>query len=137
MEPDHNSSPQDPSQIRPPHQTIGVVSDVTTDQTMHQLPHQTIVGPDRPAKINPSDQTTTATPDQQITLALQRTIPDCSTSNQHSTHNFVKWYKSCALFVGWVKAEEGGGGRYMELWMNIAKHTFHTFGLKISDIFSV
>ena len=115
MEPGHNSSPQDPSQIRPPHQTIGVVSDVTTDHTMHQLPHQTIVWPDRPTKINPSDQTTTATPDQQITLALQSTIPDCSTSNQHSTHNFVKWYKSCALFVGWVKAG-GGGGIWSSGW---------------------
>ena len=31
-----------------------------------------------------------------------------------------KWYRSGAFFMGWVK------GGYIVLWMNLAKHTFHT-----------
>ena len=58
---------------------------------------------DQTTKISPSDQTTTAKPDHQIRSAQQATILDCSTSNQHSTPNLVKWYRSGALFVGWVK----------------------------------
>ena len=86
IEPDHNGRPQDPPQIRPPQQTIARVSDPTTEQSMHQRPHLTIVRPDH-----------------KIRSAHRLTIHDCSISNQHSPPNLVKWCRSDALFVGWVK----------------------------------
>ena len=46
------------------------------------------------------DHRQTRPPDQ---INPQTTIHDCSSSNQHSTPNLVKWYRSGALFVGWVK----------------------------------
>ena len=47
-----------------------------------------------------SDHRQTRPPDQ---ICPQTTIHGCSTSNQHSTPNLVKCYRSGALFVGWVK----------------------------------
>ena len=100
---------------RPQRQAIRSAPDQTTttvNQTSLKSDHR-------------SDHEPTPTPDHRQTrlpdqISRQTTIHDCSTSNQHSTPNLVKWYRLGALFVGWVK------GGYIELWMNLAKHTFHT-----------
>ena len=86
----------------------------------------------------PSDQT--ATPDHQIRpphqttrsdhpTRLQTTILDYSASNHHSIPNLLKWYRSGALAYGL------GEGGYIELWMNLAKHTFHTLSAWIFRTF--
>ena len=58
---------------------------------------------DQTTKVSPSDQTTTVTPGHQIRSAQQTTILDCSTANQHSTPNLLKWYRLGAFIMGWVK----------------------------------
>ena len=96
----HNSQPDQP-QIRPPNPS-------TT--------------PDHPQTrtIRPSDQTVTTIPDHQIRSSQQTTILDYSVSDQHSTTSLLEWYRLGAFLMGWVK------GGFIELWMNLAKHTFHT-----------
>ena len=117
---------------RPPEQPIRSASDQTTTtnnrrslRSDHRSDHASTPTPDhrqtRPPKsahqIKPPPPHQTSRSDQPN---QQITILDCSTSNQHSTPNLLKWYRSGALFVSWVK------GGYIELWMNLAKHTFHT-----------
>ena len=70
-------------QIRSPHPNS------TPDHRQIRQPNQTI----RP--LPPSDQTTRIRP--------QKQIPGCSASNQHSTPNLLKWYRSGAFLMGWVK----------------------------------
>ena len=90
-----------------------------SDPTIRSKPrsdhyHPNII-PDR--KTPPSNQPLKADSHfpNQTTIIL-----DCSASNQHSTPSLLKWYRSGAFLVGWVK------GGYIELWMNLTKHTFHT-----------
>ena len=59
-------------------------------------------------------------PLSQTTKTHQAAILDYSASNQHGTPNLPKLYRSGAFFVGWAK------GVYIEIWMNLAKHAFHT-----------
>ena len=58
----------------------------------------------------------------------QTTILDYSASNQHSTPNFLKLYRSGAFFVGWVK-----GGIYRALDEPCKAYFPHTFGPKFLD----
>ena len=73
-----------------------------------KLDHQ--ITPPQPIQTTSSDHPTRP----------QDTILDYSASNQHSIPTLLKWYRSGAFFVGL------GRGGYIELWMNFAKHTFHT-----------
>ena len=93
------------SQIRRPHPntTKGNRHDPTT-KSDHQIPSPP------PIQTTRSDHPTRP----------QYTILDYSASNQDSIPNLWKGYRSGAFFMGWVK------GGYIKLWMNLAKHTFHT-----------
>ena len=86
---DHHIRQSDESQIRP---------QIRPCTNYHTRPSS-----DQTTKVSPSEQTTTATPDNQIRSAQQTTILDCSTSNQHSTPNLLKWYRLGAFIMGWVK----------------------------------
>ena len=74
---------------------------------MTRPPNQTIRSPDQTTS---SDHPTRP----------QDSILAYSVSNQHSIPSLLKWYRSGAFFVGL------GRGGYIELWMNLAKQTFHT-----------
>ena len=93
------------SQIRPLH--TNTTTDNRPDPTT-KLDHQ--ITPPPPIQTTSSDH-----PNRP-----QDTILDYSASNQHSIPSLLKWYRSGAFFVGL------GRGGYIELWMNLAKHTFHT-----------
>ena len=108
MKPVYQTSPPDnqiTSQIRPLH--TNTTTDHRPDPTT-KLDHQ--ITPPPPIQTTSSDH-----PNRP-----QDTIFDYSASNQHSIPSLLKWYRSGAFFVGLAR------GGYIELWMNLAKHTFHT-----------
>ena len=86
------------------HETIP--SNLTPAQTTtSEYSQQTIVRPDH--QIRPSEQTTTVKPDNQFRsdhpTRSQTAILDSSASKQHSITNILKWYRSGAFLMGWVK----------------------------------
>ena len=83
---------------RPQRQSIRSAPDQTTT-TDNQMSLRSGHRSDHAPTLT-SDYRQTRPPDQ---ISPQTTIHGCSTSNQHSTPNLVKWYRSGALFVGWVK----------------------------------
>lgn len=108
VRPDH--LPQSDLQIRPWNQTASAIHKMIRPRSDHHIRQSdesqilpqirlectnshTRPSSDQTTKISLSDQTTTATPDHQIR----------STSNEYSTPHLVNWYRSGALFVGWVK----------------------------------
>ena len=103
-----------PHQTKTPQQSTGSAPEQTTKSEYHTRPSSD------PTTIRPSDQTVTTIPDHQIRSSQQTTILDYSVSDQNSTTSLLEWYRLGAFLMGWVK------GGYIELWMNLAKHTFHT-----------
>ena len=111
------------SSDRPPYQII-ILDETST--TVNQIrprsdnhipvPHQTILRPDN--QIRPSDQTVTTIADHQIRSSQQATILDYSASNQPRITSLL-------VQVRCIRYGLGQGG-YIELWMNLAKHTIHT-----------
>ena len=92
--------------IRPSYQTINSAPDQNTKSKCNIIP----------SSVPPPNQTIRA--DHKITSTpLDHRPPS---SKQNRIPNRLKWYRSGAFFMGWVK------GGYIELWMNLAKHTFHT-----------
>ena len=83
---------------RPQRQSIGFAPDQTTTTDNHMCLRSSHRSDHAPTLT--SDYCQTRPPDQ---ISPQTTIHGCSTSNKHSTPNLVKWYRSGALFVGWVK----------------------------------
>ena len=106
--------------MKPVHQTTAPdnpIRDKTTTSWYHNRPtsdpitksdHQ--IPPAPPNQTIGSDHPTRA----------HTSILDYTASNQHSTAYLLKWYRSGAFLMGWVN------GGYIELWRNLAKHTFHT-----------
>ena len=118
LRPDHfpltDLQSRSPHQTKTPQQSTRSAPDQTTKSEYHTRPSSD------PTTIKPSDQTVTTIPDHQIRSSQQTTILDYSVSDQHSTTILLEWYRLGAFLMGWVK------GGYIELWMNLAKHTFHT-----------
>ena len=91
------------AQIRPPHQPGDPSLNQTTTSECHTKPvHPAGPPPDQTRQIRP------APPPHQTTRSDRPTRPqasilDYSASNQHSTPNLLKWYRSGAFLVGWVK----------------------------------
>ena len=86
----------------------------------NQITTQIRSGPDH--KIRPSDPTSTANPDHQFRSPHQ-------TTGQHSwLLSFQSAQHTQALEMVQVRCILYGLGQggYIELWMNLAKHTFHT-----------
>ena len=81
-----------------------IKSDPSSDHHIW-ISQQIIVRPDH--QIRPSAQTTTVKPDNQFRsdhpTRSQTTILDSSASKQHSITNILKWYRSGAFLMGWVK----------------------------------
>ena len=118
-----SSSERPPEQIIKLDKTSTTVNQIRPRSDSHILvQHQTILRPKK--QIRPLEQTVTTIPYHQIRSSRQTTILDYSASNQHITTSLLEWYTLGAFLMGWIK---GGGGGYIELWMNLAKHTFHTF----------
>ena len=103
---DHHTSQSDEPQIP------------TTDQTMHQLPHQTIVRPDyQNQPIRSDHHRQTRPPDQISPTGYHSWLLHFKSAQQTQPREMVQ--------VRCIVCGLGQGG-YIELWMNLAKHTFHT-----------
>ena len=84
------------------------------------MPQQTIVRPDH--QIRPSDPTSTPKPDHRIRS------PHQSTHFHPWLHSFKSAQHSLSTEMVQVRCIPYGLGQggYIELWRNLAKHTFHT-----------
>ena len=110
-------------QTRPSNQSIRTASSKTTpDQIRPQIrPQLTIVRPDH-HQIRLSEQTFTATPDYQIRS------PHQTTDHHPCLLSFQSAQDAQPLELVQVRCILCGLGQggYIKLWMNLAKHTFHT-----------
>ena len=100
---DCQTSLSDPrAQIRPLQQPGDPSRNQTTTSECHTKPvHPAGPAPDQTRQIRPTPPPHQTTRSDRPTRP-QATILDYSASNQHSTPNLLKWYRSGAFFVGWV-----------------------------------
>ena len=111
-----------PSSLKPARHTTATDNQIRTQiRPPHSNTQETIIRPDHP--IRPSDQQiTTATPDHQTRShhrATGRYPWLLSFQSAQQTQPLEMVQVRCILYGL-------GRGGYIELWMNLAKHTFHT-----------
>ena len=110
LRPDH--FPQTDLQSRSPHQTN------TPQQSTRSAPDQTTRPSSDPTTIRPSDRHNhTRLPDPIIPTENHPWLVGFKSAQQHKSRWMVQ--------VRCIPCGLGQGG-YIELWMNLAKHTFHT-----------
>ena len=110
-----------PSSLTPVRQTTATDNQIRTQiRPLHPNTQQTIIRSDH--QIRPSDHTTTATLDHQFRSPHQTTGHHpwlLSFQSEQQTQPLEMVHVRCILYGL-------GRGGYIELWMNLAKHTFHT-----------
>ena len=109
------------SSLKPARQTTATDNQIRTQiRPPHPNTQQTIIRSDH--QIRPSDHTTTATLDHQFRSPHQTTGHHpwlLSLQSAQQTQPLEMVQVRCILYGL-------GRGGYIELWMNLAKHTFHT-----------